>query len=63
MLDFIPFFQSQICAVPVDDLIVLPQQFCRHGDVMDIGRRSCFHRVDKALPASTPVWHFMPKCH
>ena len=23
MLDFIPFFQSQICAVPVDGLIVL----------------------------------------
>ena len=51
MLDFIPFFQSQICAVPVDGLIVLSQQFCRHSDVMDIGWR-CFYRMNKAAAGS-----------
>ena len=30
------FFQPQICAVPVDNLVILPQQFRRHGDTMDI---------------------------
>ena len=51
MLDFIPFFQSQICAVPVDGLIVLSQQFCRRSDVMDIGWR-CFYRMNKAAAGS-----------
>ena len=51
MLDFIPFFQSQICTVPIDGLIVLSQQFCRRGDVMDIGWR-CFYRMNKAAAGS-----------
>ena len=25
MFDFIPFFQPQVCAVPIDDLVILPQ--------------------------------------
>ena len=47
VFDLIPFFYSQICAVPVGNFIVLPQQFCRHSDVMDIGWCG-FHRMDKA---------------
>lgn len=46
MFDFIPFLKPQISAVSVDDLVVLPQQLCRHCNIMDIGGGG-LHRMDK----------------
>lgn len=48
MFDFITFFKPQISAVPVDDLVVLPQQLCRYCYIVDIGGGG-FHRMDKTV--------------
>ena len=46
MFDFIPFLKPQISAVPVDNLVILPQQFFRHCDFVDIGGGG-LHCMDK----------------
>ena len=46
MFDFIPFLYPQISAVPVDNLIILPQQLFRHCNIVDIGSGG-LHCMDK----------------
>ena len=31
IFDFISLFQSQICAIPIDNMVILTQQLRRHG--------------------------------
>lgn len=47
IFNFILFFDFKINSVPVDHLIILPQQHCCHSDVVDISNGG-LHSIDKA---------------
>ena len=45
--DLVPFLYPEAGAIPIDHLVVFPQESCRHSDIMDIGGGGLY-RVNKA---------------